>query len=102
MRRRSGQDRWLRPFRARLLDGVATNLRPAGAGAALLLGHGLLRKPWLRLLGRRHGRLRPLDQGPRQQRADLARRRRLLRRRALYPEAARQTAVYGLWHFVGR
>ena len=80
----------------------AADLRSAGAGAAGFLGHGSLRPPRLRLLVRRHGGLWPLDQGPRQQRADLARRRRLLCRRALYPEAARQAAAPRLRHFLRR
>jgi pimeloyl-ACP methyl ester carboxylesterase len=31
-------------LRARLLDGLAAHLRPAGAGPAVLLGHGLVRQ----------------------------------------------------------
>src|SRR5262252_7385603 len=40
------------PVRARLLDGGATDLRPAGAGAALFLGNGLVRRQGLRHLVR--------------------------------------------------
>ena len=102
VRRRSGQKHRHDFVRARLLDGLAADLRSAGAGAAGFLGDGLFRPPRLRLLVRRHGGLWPLDQGPRQQRADQPGRRRLLRRRTLYPEAARQAPVSGLRHFIGR
>ena len=56
----------------------------------------------LRLLVRRHGRLRPLHQGSRQQCADRAGRRRLLRRPRLYRKAARTAPAPGLRHLVGR
>ena len=102
MRRRSETERRHHPVRPRLVHGGAADIRPAGARPAGFLGDGLVRAPRLRLLVRRHGGLRPLHQGPRQQRADRARRRRLFRRRELYPEAARQAAVPGLRHFVGR
>ena len=48
--------------RARLVDGVAADVRPHGARPARLLGDGLVRAARLRLLVRRHGRLRPLRQ----------------------------------------
>ena len=90
------------PVRARLLDGLAADLRSRRAGAAGLLRNGVLRQAGLRLLVRRHGGLRPLHQGPRQQRSDLVRRRRLLRRGAVHPEAARAAAPSRLRHLVGR
>ena len=43
-RGRSGQDRGHDPVRARLLDGLAADLRPAGAGPAGFLGDGLVRQ----------------------------------------------------------
>ena len=55
------------PVRARLVDGLAADLRPAGAGPRRLLGDGLFRGARLRHLVRRHGGLRPLRQEPRQQ-----------------------------------
>ena len=70
--------------------------------AGRFLGDGFFRAPRLRLLVvdmEGYGRS---DQGPRQQCADRAGRRRLLRGRDLYPEAARQAAVSGLRHLVGR
>ena len=70
--RRSGQDDRHDPVRARLVDGVAADLRPAGAGPQRLLRDGLVRGARLRHLVRRHGGLRPLDQDARQQRPDLA------------------------------
>ncbi len=71
-------------------------------GPQRFIGDGCVRAARLRLLVGRHGRLWPLDQGPRQQCADRARRRRLLRRRDLYPEAAGQSTVPRLRHFLGR
>ena len=88
------------PVRARLVDGLDPDLRPAGARPAL--ADGILRGARLRLLVRRHGGLRALDQGPQPQLADLVWRRRLLRGRELHREAARQEAVAGLRHLVGR
>src|SRR5215467_15675915 len=41
--RRSRADARHHPVRARLLDGVATDLRPAGARPRRILGHGFLR-----------------------------------------------------------
>ena len=58
----TGQSRRDDLIRARLVDGLATDLRPAGAGAAGFLGDGSLRAPRFRLLERRHGGLRPLHQ----------------------------------------
>ena len=57
--RRSGGTRRPHPVRARLVDGLAADLRPAGARAAV--ADGLLRGARLRHLVRRHGGLRPLD-----------------------------------------
>ena len=51
------------PFRARLVDGLAADLRSEGRGAALQLGHELVRRSGLRQLVRRHGGLRPFRQG---------------------------------------
>ena len=101
-RGRSGEDQRHDPVRARLLDGLAADLRSRRAGPAGFLRDGVLRQAGLRLLVRRHGGLRPLHQGPRQQRADFVRRRRLLRRRDLYPETARAAPSPRLRHLVGR
>ena len=90
------------PVRARLVHGLAADLRSAGAGAAGFLGDGLLRQTRLRLLVRRHGRLRPLDQGPRQQRADRHGRRRLLRGRPIHRQAAWRAPPARLRHLVRR
>ena len=76
MRRRSETDRGHHPVRPRLVHGGAADIRSAGAGPAGFLGDGFLRPAKFRLLVRRHGRLRPLHQGSRQQCADRARRRR--------------------------
>ena len=92
MRRRSVRTGRHHPVRARLVHGVAADLRPARAGTARFLGDGLVRGARLRLLVRRHGGLWPLHQGPRQQCPDRAGRRRLLRGRELYPQAARARA----------
>jgi iron(III) transport system ATP-binding protein len=54
------------PVRARLVDGVAADLRSARAGTQRLVRHGVVRGARLRLLVRGYGGLRPLDQGPRQ------------------------------------
>ena len=78
MRRRSEEYRRHDPVRPRLVDGGAADFRSSGRRPAGFLGDGLVRAPRLRLLVRRHGGLRPLDQGSRQQRPDRARRRRLL------------------------
>ena len=102
MRRRSETDRGHHPVRPRLVHGGAADIRSSGAGPAGFLGDGFLRPAKFRLLVRRHGRLRPLHQGSRQQRADRAGRRRLLCRRDLYRQAARQAPSPRLWHLVGR
>src|SRR3974390_554270 len=62
IRRRSGREQRHRFVRAWLVDGVAADVRSAGAGAAGLFGDGPLRQTRLRLLVPRHGGLRPLDQ----------------------------------------
>jgi pimeloyl-ACP methyl ester carboxylesterase len=59
MRRRSREQRRDDPVRAWLLDGGATDIRPAGRRTARLLGDGLVCAPRIRLLVRRHGGLRP-------------------------------------------
>src|SRR5580704_17719377 len=102
MRRRSETDHGHHPVRARLVHGGTADIRPAGARAAGFLGNGFLRPAKFRLLVRRHGGLRPLHQGSRQQRADRAGRRRLPRGRDLYRHAARQAPSPRLWHFIGR
>ena len=71
-------------------------------GRPEFVGDGLLRPPRLRLLVRRHGGLRALHQGSRQQRADFIGRRRLLCGRALHPETARQATLPGLRHLLRR
>ena len=53
--------------RARLVDGVAADLRSRRARTPRFLGDGLVRRAGLRLLVRRHGGLRPLRQGARHQ-----------------------------------
>ena len=53
MRRRSGQGQGHRAVRARLVDGLAADLRLAGAGPAGFLGDGLVRQARLRHLVRR-------------------------------------------------
>ena len=50
------------PVRARLVHGVDTDLRSAGAGPAELVGDGLFRRARLRHLVRRHGGLRQVHQ----------------------------------------
>ena len=89
------------PVRARLVDGVAADLRSAGAGAA---GRdGLFRRPGLRHLVRGHGGLRPLHQGPRHRRQHRRRRRRPEGRDRLHlqdPQPHRPAA--GVRHLVGR
>ena len=78
-RGRSRKDQGHDPVRARLLDGLAADLRSRCSGTPGLLGDGVVRQAGLRLLVRRHGGLWPFHQGPRQQRPDFVWRRRLFR-----------------------
>ena len=54
------------PLRARLVDGLAADVRSEGARARVV-GHGPVRAPRLRHVVRRHGGLRPLRQDARHQ-----------------------------------
>ncbi len=83
VRRRSCQERRHHPVRSRFVDGVAADLRSRCTGTPGFVSDGVVREARLRLLVRGHGRLRPLDQRSRQQRADIVRRGRLSCRRAL-------------------
>ena len=73
--------------RARLVDGVAADVRPDGARTAGLVGDGLVRAARLRLLVRRHGRLRPLRQDARHLLRHRQRRRRPRRGHRLHRAA---------------
>ena len=73
--------------RARLVDGVAADVRPDRARPARLVGDGLVRAARLRLLERRHGRLRPLRQVARHPLRHRQRRRRPGRRDRLHRAA---------------
>ena len=88
--------------RARLVDGVAADVRPHGARPAGLVGDGLVRAPRLRLLVRRHGRLRPLRQEARHLLRHRQRRRRSRRGDRLHRKHARRPRVHDLRHLVGR
>ncbi len=90
------------PVRARLVDGVAADLRPRRAGARRLLGDGLVRAPRLRHLVRRHGRVRPVRQVAEHQLRHLERRRRPLGGSGLHRDGRRAGAAPGLRHLVGR
>ena len=93
-----------RPVRARLVDGLAADLRPAGAGPAELLGHGLFRRARLRHLVRSTWRATAAPtKDARHRRQHLRRRRRPRGRHQLHlqdPQPHRPAA--GLRHLVGR
>ena len=91
-----------RAVRARLVDGVAADVRPDRAWPAGLLGHGLVRAARLRLLVRGHGGLRPLRQEARHLLRHRQRRRRPRRGHRLRCADPRRAQIHGLRHIVGR
>ena len=86
--------------RARLVDGVAADVRPHGARPARFVGDGLVRAARLRLLVRRHGRLRPLRQDARHLLRHRQRRRRSRRRDRLH--RGRRAASSASWPTASR
>ena len=90
------------PVRARLVDGLAADLRPAGAGPRRQLGDGVVRQARLRHLVRRHGGLRPLRQEAQHQLRHRQRRRRPCRGVGLHPGQDRIGAAAGLRHLLRR